>query len=151
MASMFRPLRVLLGLILRRPILSASVIPVMPDGTIVLIRRKDNSQWGLPGGIVDWGEDISTAARRELLEETGLSQVRLGRLVGIYSAPERDPRFHSICVAIEARVQGTPSIIDPHEVLEIQSFSPANLPLGQLAHDHDRQLKDYFSGSTVLS
>ena len=95
MASMFRPLRVLLGLILRRPILSASVIPVMPDGTIVLIRRKDNSQWGLPGGIVDWGEDISTAARRELLEETGLSQVRLGRLVGIYSAPEReDGRAH---------------------------------------------------------
>lgn len=151
MAGIWRPIRVLLGLILRRPILGTSVIPVLPDGTIVLIRRRDNGKWGLPGGIVDWGEDIFTAARRELLEETGLELMRLGRLVGIYSAPGRDPRFHSVCVALEVRVQGTPVITDPHEVLEVKAFTAATLPKGQLAHDHDRQLEDYFTGTTVLA
>ena len=77
--------------------------------------------------------------------------MRLGRLVGIYSAPERDPRFHSICVALEVRVQGTPVITDPLEVLEVKTFTASTLPKGQLAHDHDRQLEDYFAGTTVLA
>ncbi|MEO1353119.1 MAG: hypothetical protein AAFW84_30880 [Cyanobacteria bacterium J06635_15] len=77
--------------------------------------------------------------------------MRLGRLVGIYSAPNRDPRFHSVCVALEVRVQGTPIITDPHEVLEVKAFTAATLPKGQLAHDHDQQLEDYFAGTTVLA
>ena len=62
-------LRTLAGLILRRPILGTCVIPVMDDGSIVLVLRRDNRRWSLPGGIVDWGEDIMTSATRELKEE----------------------------------------------------------------------------------
>ena len=39
-------LRVLLGLLLRRPILGACVIPILPNGEIVLVRRKDSGLWG---------------------------------------------------------------------------------------------------------
>jgi 8-oxo-dGTP pyrophosphatase MutT (NUDIX family) len=53
-----------------------SIIPILPDGRIVLIRRRDNGRWALPGGIVDWGEDIPTTVRRELAEETGLELVK---------------------------------------------------------------------------
>jgi ADP-ribose pyrophosphatase YjhB (NUDIX family) len=136
---------------LRRPIVGTSIIPVLPDGRIVLIRRRDSGRWGLPGGIVDWGEDILTAAQRELSEETGLQWIAQERLVGIYSHPERDPRFHAICVAIAAQVDGHFQIIDRAEVLEIQAFPPGALPLGDLAHDHDQQLQDYFAGSVILA
>ena len=130
MPQIFRPIRTLLGLLLRRPILGTSIIPVMPDGKIVLIRRRDTGKWGLPGGIVDWGEDIPEAAARELIEETGLTMLAVERLVGIYSDTERDPRFHSVCVALSARVEGTFKIQDVADVLAVQSCQVTDLPNG---------------------
>lgn len=76
-----------LGIIFRHPVTGVSIVPMLPDGQIVLVRRRDNGKWALPGGMVDWGEDISTTALRELKEETGLDMVKLDRLVGVYSAP----------------------------------------------------------------
>lgn len=145
------PLRVLLGLLLRRPILGACVIPILPSGEIVLVRRKDSGLWGLPGGIVDWGETVLAAAQRELYEETGLTFTGLDRLVGVYSAPGRDPRFHSVCVAIALHVEGIPQVADSRELLEIKAFAADNLPHTRLSHDHLRQLEDYFQGATVLA
>ncbi|MEL6468131.1 MAG: NUDIX hydrolase [Cyanobacteria bacterium J06623_4] len=147
----FRPVRTLLGLLLQRPIIGTSVIPVLPDGRIVLIRRRDNGLWSLPGGIVDWGEDLATAATRELAEETGLTLVSVGRLVGVYSSPTRDPRFHSICIALEAKAEGELQIYDPDEVLAVQAFLTSDLPQERLSHDHTQQLQDYLSGQTVLA
>lgn len=146
-----RPVRTLLGLLLRRPIVGTSVIPLLPDGRIVLIRRRDSGLWSLPGGIVDWDEDIATAAARELTEETGLTLTMVGRLVGVYSASSRDPRFHSVCIALEAKAEGSFNIFDEAEVIEVQAFHVQDLPTEQLAHDHTEQLKDYFSGRTVLA
>ncbi len=144
-------LRTLAGVLFRRPILGTCVIPVLADGTIVLILRRDNRRWSLPGGLVDWGEDVIDAARRELREEAGIEHAELERLVGVYSKPNRDPRFHSVCVAVAMRVQGTPYIADPREVLEVQSFAPDALPWDCLAHDHSQHLKDFFQGKTVLA
>ncbi|MBD0268284.1 NUDIX hydrolase [Pseudanabaena sp. FACHB-2040] len=141
----------LLGLILKRPLLGTCVIPVLPDGQIVLIRRRDTGQWGLPGGLIDWGEDVLTATQRELMEETGLTVIAIERLVGVYSAPNRDPRFHSICVAVATRVEGTPRIADPREILDIKAFSTQMALQETLSHDHCRQLQDYLRGETVLA
>ncbi|MEL6130510.1 MAG: NUDIX hydrolase [Cyanobacteria bacterium J06656_5] len=151
MPQFWRPVRTLLGLLLRRPLIGTSVIPILPDGRIVLIQRRDSGRWGLPGGLVDWGEDIATSARRELLEETGLDLLNVGRLVGVYSHPERDPRFHSTCVALEAHVDGKFFIRDKAEVMRIEAFAVDAIPRGNLAHDHDQQLQDYFNGATVLA
>lgn len=144
-------IQTVLGLIFRHPILGTSIIPLLPDGRIVLIRRRDNGKWGLPGGMVDWGEDIPNTVRRELVEETGLELVKIRRLVGVYSAPDRDPRIHSICVVVEAEVQGKMQAQDTVEVMEVQAFAPGALPLGKLSHDHDRQLQDYLKGLTTLA
>jgi ADP-ribose pyrophosphatase YjhB (NUDIX family) len=151
MLRLWQIIQTALGIIFRHPITGTSIIPVMPDGQIVLIRRRDNGRWGLPGGIVDWGEDIPTAVQRELTEETGLELVRIRRLVGVYSAPDRDPRFHSICVVVEAEVTGKMSIKDKLEILDVRAFQPSNIPQGKLSHDHDQQLQDYFSGVTTLA
>ena len=144
-------MRTLLGLMLRRPLVGTSIISRLPDERIVLIRRRDSGKWGLPGGMVDWDEDIPSAAKRELAEETGLTLTAVGRLVGVYSAPERDPRFHSICIVIEASVEGTFNVVDTAEVMDICAFAAESLPMSEMAHDHAAQLADYFAGRTVLA
>lgn len=140
-----------LGIMFRHPILGISIIPLLDNGQIVLIRRRDNGKWGLPGGMVDWGEDIPNTLKRELTEETGLEVTQVGRLVGIYSAPDRDPRIHSICVVVAAQVQGEMKIYDTAEILEVKAFDRDSLPLGQLSHDHDRQLQDFLNGVTTVA
>ncbi|HEY9796967.1 MAG TPA: NUDIX hydrolase [Leptolyngbyaceae cyanobacterium] len=140
-----------LGIIFRHPITGTSIIPILPDGQIVLIRRRDNGKWGLPGGFVNWGETIPAAVQRELVEETGLELLSIRRLVGIYSEPDRDPRIHSICVLVEADVQGTMQVQDTLEISDVQAFDRSAIPIGNLSHDHDRQLQDYFDGKTTLA
>jgi ADP-ribose pyrophosphatase YjhB (NUDIX family) len=140
-----------LGIIFRHPVTGTSIIPILPDGRIVLIRRRDNGKWGLPGGMVNWGQDIYTTVKRELAEETGLELAKLRRLVGIYSAPDRDPRIHSICVVVEVEAQGTMDVQDTLEISEVKAFEPSAIPIGSLSHDHDRQLQDYFDGKTTLA
>lgn len=138
-------------LIFRHPVCGVAIVPILDDGRLVLVRRQDDRSWGMPGGVVDWGEDIITTLHRELREETGLQVSQIGRLVGVYSSPRRDPRAHSICVTIEARVTGEFCILDNHEILEVQAFSRQQVPYGQLTHDHDRQLADYWKGATTLA
>jgi len=140
-----------LGIIFRHPVTGTTLIPVLADGRIVLVRRRDTGQWGLPGGVVDWGEDIPTAARRELQEETGLDLIEIRRLVGVYSAADRDPRLHSIAIALEVTAAGTLGVRDAGEIAEAVAFAPEDLPLGTLSHDHDRQLRDYLAGKTTIA
>lgn len=143
--------KTVLGIILRHPIIGTTFIPILPDGRIVLVRRRDDGCWSLPGGIVEWGEDIPTTIRRELAEETGLELVAIGRLVGVYSAFDRDPRMHSISVLVETHVQGNMQVHDTLELSEVRAFLPTELPLGQLSHDHERQLQDYLNNKTTLA
>ena len=149
--QLWRHLRAAMRLVLRRPLLSVTVLPVREDGRIVLVRRVDSDRWVLPGGLMDWGETVEEAGLRELVEETGLEVVSTGRLVGVYSAPERDPRAHSITIVFAASVTGTPSIGDPLEISEIQAFAPAELPFDHMALGSEPMLRDYFEGRTAIS
>lgn len=54
-----------------------------PDGTVLLVRRRDNDQWQIPGGILEASEFIQEGLLREIAEETGL-RVRPVRLTGVY-------------------------------------------------------------------
>jgi ADP-ribose pyrophosphatase YjhB (NUDIX family) len=71
---------------------ATSIVPsttaVVQDsaGRIVLVRRKDNDLWALPGGGMEPGESIEDAAVREVLEETGLV-VEVTGLIGVYTNP----------------------------------------------------------------
>lgn len=150
MKQLWKVFQAVLGLIFRHPLLGTSIIPVLPDGRVVLIQRRDNGSWGLPGGMVEWGENIHTTVKRELAEETGLNVVRVGRLVGVYSAPDRDRRFHSICITLEVEVQGELGVQDTLEIKTARAFYRAELPY-PLNADNDRHLQDYFDGSTVIS
>lgn len=139
-----------LGVIFRHPMTAVTLIPILPNGQIVLTRRRDDGLWSLPGGIIDWGDDILTTAHQELAEETGLELVKINRLVGVYSSPKRDPRLHSIAVLIAIDVQGIPQVKDSLEIIEVKAFSKEELPT-LLSHDHAQQLQDYFQGLTIVA
>ena len=72
-----------------RPLLQAGASVLLEDaqGRILLQRRADCHLWGYHGGSVELDEDVEAAARRELLEETGLQAEKL-ELFGVYSGPE---------------------------------------------------------------
>ena len=64
---------------------SVSVAAVVPDdqGRVLVIRRRDNGAWQLPGGVLELHETIEDGLRREVEEETGV-KVEPVRLTGVY-------------------------------------------------------------------
>lgn len=115
--------------LLRRPVVGIVAAARTADGRLLLIRRSDSGKWALPGGTLEWGENLRDAITRELFEETGARVDELGALLGVYSAPERDPRFHAVTVLVAATV-GEPdqSRINPVEVAEVRLFRDSELP-----------------------
>lgn len=125
------------------PLITADVIIEMPmfnDKPIVLIERKyEPYGWAIPGGFVEVGETIATAAQREALEETSL-EVELNVLLGIYSDPKRDFRGHTACAVFIANATGKPAAAD--DANDIALFDPFNIDV-ELAFDHGQILRDY--------
>ena len=128
------------------PILSACVI-IERDGKILLINRTDGLGYTIPGGIVRYRETVEQCVLREAREETGY-QVVLNRLVGVYSAPDRDPRLRAVSIAYVGEIvggeehgsgEGEPCWRAPGEVF------------GRMAFDCEHMLKDYLNGRQCLS
>jgi len=68
---------------LPRHSVSAGAVVIRGDGRMLAIKRADNGEWVLPGGIVELDEDPRDTVRREVLEETGVT-VEPGQLSGVY-------------------------------------------------------------------
>ena len=113
-----------------------------PERPIVLIERKNEPMgWAIPGGFVDYGESIETAAIREAEEEVSL-KVKLIEQFYVYSAPNRDPRQHTLSIVFIATAEGKPVAADDAKNLEI--FNQYDLPQN-LCFDHDLVLQDYWN------
>jgi len=81
-----REIRALVG---NRPLVlvSAMVLLIDGDGRLLMQRRVGTGAWHVPGGYLEPGESVEQTARREALEESGLTVGEL-ELVGVYSGPE---------------------------------------------------------------
>lgn len=105
----------------------------------MLIERKYPPHgWALPGGFVDVGERLETAALREAREETSLD-VRLQVLLGCYSDPARDTRGHTVSAVYVAMAEGEPRAHD--DARNLACYLPGQCP--ELAFDHDLIMDDY--------
>jgi 8-oxo-dGTP diphosphatase len=115
--------------VLRRPVVGTAVAARTKDGRWLLVRRGDTGEWALPGGTLEWGETLRASLVRELEEEAGVVQCEVGRLLGVWADPERDPRFHAVTVVVECTV-GDPvkPPCNPLEITEVRVFGESELP-----------------------
>ena len=108
---------------------------------LVLVDRK-NPPYGnaLPGGFIDLGESAEQAAVREAFEETNL-RVKLTGLLGVYSAPDRDPRQHTISTVFIAEPLNPEQLRAGDDAAKVAFYSMEALPA--LVFDHAKILADF--------
>lgn len=124
----------------KNPVPTVDIIIKIGDKVVLIERKNEPTGWALPGGFVDYGESLETAAIREAKEETGLDVFGLNQFRA-YSDPLRDPRQHNISVVFTAKAVGEPKGGDDAKTARL--FSRDDLP--NLCFDHEKILNDYFS------
>jgi uncharacterized protein len=104
---------------------------------ILLLQRSDNALWEFPGGGIEWGESPEAAARREVLEETGL-KARVKRLLCVTSRTfeKNETPKHAIYVVFEGAAKGEPKLSGEHCAYKWASLAEAKkMKLGYNAAD----------------
>jgi 8-oxo-dGTP diphosphatase len=127
------------------PLLTVDAIILLNNQKdLVLIRRKNppfQGELALPGGFVDIGETVEEACIREAYEETNIN-VRLIKLIGVFSDPNRDPRGHTVSIAFlcEPKTKNEePKAKDDAATLEITPL--ISISSSKLAFDHKDIIK----------
>jgi 8-oxo-dGTP diphosphatase len=125
---------------------AAAVALFDAGGNILLLRRKDNDKWTMPGGTLDFGESLAECASREVHEETSL-QIRITGLIGTYTDP------HILIAYSDGEVRQEFTFVYAAEIefgelkIDDESKEAAWMPLSSavelpLAESQRRRLKD---------
>jgi 8-oxo-dGTP diphosphatase len=124
-----------------------AVIIFNEEGEILLQRRKDVDQWCILSGHVEFGETITEAVLREVLEETG-ANATIARFIGLYSSPGSQTYYYKertvqyVTAYFEARFTGNVNLdFSNEETSELKFFSPGELP-SELAQVNPAWLQD---------
>ncbi|MDD2368251.1 MAG: NUDIX hydrolase [Sulfuricurvum sp.] len=110
------------------------------EGIVLIERLNTPKGLALPGGFVDIGESVETAVEREMKEERSLDVTRKS-LLGVYSDPARDSRFHCVSIVFICKASGTP--IGADDAKEAFVYRLDDIPYEKLVFDHAQILRDY--------
>lgn len=101
-------------------------------------------RWALPGGFVQVDESPEDAARRELAEEAGITEVDVLEQLATYGDPNRDPRMRVVSVAYLAFVPDLPEPSAGTDAAGARFWPVAGLEQGEpaLAFDHADIVRD---------
>ncbi len=125
----------------QNPAPTVDVIVYDEARSVVLIKRgRPPYGYALPGGFVEVGESIEEAAVREAFEETAL-HVELTGLLGVYSAPNRDPRRHTISAVFVAKATNPEALCAGDDAAGAFFFPLSDLP--EMVFDHAHILEDF--------
>lgn len=141
----------------KRPYLTADVIVFDKDNRILLIRRKGHpfiGRYAFPGGFAEENENIEQSARRELLEETGVTDADVVP-VGLYSEPGRDPRGWVVSQLFYAQLKTDVKVAAGDDAADAKWFKivrdcdkvnlvcdTEQISIDDLAFDHAKMLRD---------
>ena len=135
--------------LLRRPVVGIAAAGRTTDGRWLFIRRADTGTWALPGGTLEWGETLRVGLARELVEEAGVERAEIVRIVGVYSRPDRDPRFHAVTIVVECSIDApVRPPVNPLEIREVGLFAEADLPK-DLAMGMSDMMRDALRGEAA--
>ncbi len=124
----------------RNPVVTVDIIIEMDKKIIFIERAQPPFGWALPGGFVDYGESLESAAVREAKEETSLD-IELVEQFYTYSDPDRDPRQHTVTTVYIAKGTGTLKAAD--DAKNAGLFCEDTLPY-PIVFDHNKIIQDYF-------
>ena len=120
---------------------SAGVDALVLDGAgqILLVQRKDNGRWAMPGGIAEIGHSPAASALKELWEEAGL-RGQVTRLLGIFDSRLWGSRSKVHMVHFVFHV-ACDELVPGHgiEMLDARFFAPHALP-PEMHYGHDRRI-----------
>ncbi len=127
------------------PLLTVDVVIKMPDEKIILIKRKNppfQDQYALPGGFVEIGETTEEACIRETFEETNI-HIKIIRLTGVYSDPERDPRGHTVTISYLCKpLTLNEKPMAKTDAMDLELVPIKNIESMELAFDHKKIIID---------
>jgi 8-oxo-dGTP pyrophosphatase MutT (NUDIX family) len=110
---------------------TAAGVVLDADGRVLLGRRADTGNWGLPGGIIDPGEEPADAAVREIYEETGVIAVPESLVAvsvsGVVTYPNGDV-VQYLEVLFRCRARGGTARVNDSESVEVGWHALDNLP-----------------------
>lgn len=133
-----------------RPLIFVGAVVVIVDeeGRLLLEERKfPKDLWGLPGGLMELGESTEDTAKREVMEETGLTVDELN-LINVYSGPqhfvvaENGDEFYVVTLAYYSNKYKGELIVDQKESLSFKFFSPTELP-DKMVGSHRVVIKEF--------
>ncbi|MEM9336758.1 MAG: NUDIX hydrolase [Patescibacteria group bacterium] len=123
------------------PVLSVTAI-IFKDGKILTLKLSYYDGYGLPGGLVSGDEDLETAVRREVFEETGLTVTSL-HLLGSVSVPFKGIDSITVAYQVETKgeivdsVEGSLEWLAPEEVHQKLVYPNAQLVLEKYFLNHE--------------
>ncbi|HET6268138.1 MAG TPA: NUDIX hydrolase [Acidobacteriota bacterium] len=121
--------------------LAADSIVISGDEVLLVQRKNDPfaGRWAIPGGFVHEDERLLDAAKRELREETGITEAAL-QYFNVYGEPGRDPRGRTVTFVYWLDAPKKPDAKAGDDAADCRWFPLPALP--QLAFDHNRILQD---------
>lgn len=122
----------------QRPKVGVGVIILDGDGRLVLGKRKGafgEGCWCLPGGHLEFSESFEECARREVLEETGLTVKNVG-IVGVSNGVLQKEGLHYVTIIMAAdHAAGTPATIEKDRFVDVGRFDGLPEPFFELGRD----------------
>ena len=126
------------------PSLAVDVVVKSGPDHVWLVERRDSGRYALVGGFNEVGETVEEAARRELLEETGLDFPETDfRLFGVYSDPKRDARKHSVSVVFTLDLPADTVLRAGDDAVALHRVALQDIDRHTLHVDHHSVLLDY--------
>ena len=115
-------------------ILVGSVVAVINNRGEVLLQKRPEGVWGLPGGLLELKESAEEAARREVFEETGVEIGEL-QLVGVFSGNQyyrklaNGDEFYPVTIAYVSKdIKSSEIVRDGKETIDAGFFPLTGLP-----------------------